>query len=373
MVGTAALAAPVASMCRPISQAPRRWEGWQALKSISLSDDGRMIDHSQRDLRTTSEGQSYAMFLALVDNDIDLFDRILEWTQNNLAGGDMASRLPAWLWGQHSNAEKWDVLDPNPASDADLWLAYNLLEAARLWKRADLGRIGEGLLAQVRMREVVELPGLGTMLLPGPQGFDERGYWRLNPSYLPLPVLRRFAALDAGGPWQALAGNTVRMLVESAPHGFVPNWIAWQPSYFFTDPVRGPIGSYDAIRVYLWLGMTDPQDPGARQSLSALHGPLDLLSRRDMVAETVNCRTGEAEGKGPYGFHAALLPYLKAQDEIGLAAKLRGGLPTPAQQRATEPAYYSHMLSLFGAGWYDGRFRFAPDGRLLPAWNGARP
>ena len=41
-----------------------------------------MIDRSQDDLRSTSEGQSYALFFALVDNDQALFDRILEATTN---------------------------------------------------------------------------------------------------------------------------------------------------------------------------------------------------------------------------------------------------------------------------------------------------
>jgi endoglucanase len=73
-----------------------RWPAWQVLQDSSLSRDGRMIDRSQEDQRSTSEGQSYALFFALVDNDPALFDRILAWTQDNLAGGDMAARLPGW-------------------------------------------------------------------------------------------------------------------------------------------------------------------------------------------------------------------------------------------------------------------------------------
>ncbi|MDT9583052.1 cellulose synthase complex periplasmic endoglucanase BcsZ [Stenotrophomonas indicatrix] len=343
-----------------------RWPAWQVLQDSSLSRDGRMIDRSQEDQRSTSEGQSYALFFALVDNDPALFDRILAWTQDNLAGGDMAARLPGWLWGQ--GKEGWRLLDDNPASDSDLWLAYALLEAARLWRRPALQAIAEGMLAQVRAREIVQIPTLGPMLLPGPQGFIEDGATRVNPSYLPLPLLRRFAGVDRSGPWQALADNTVALLQQTSPHGFAPDWAAWKDGSFIVDPVKGAVGGYDAIRCYTWAGMTAPRDPLFRRQLSALSGPLQRLRSGAPMWEKIDTRTGKGQGEGNYGFRAALLPYLLAQGEKSRAAALLESLPSAEQQRADEPAYYSQMLTLFGRGWAEGRWRFAADGRLQPRW-----
>ena len=86
------------------------------------------------DQRTVSEGQAYAMMFALVANDRGTFDRVLAWTTNNLARGDLSQHLPAWLWGKHKDESKgYGVLDPNAATDADVWMAYALLEASRLW------------------------------------------------------------------------------------------------------------------------------------------------------------------------------------------------------------------------------------------------
>lgn len=343
-----------------------RWPAWQVLQDSSLSRDGRMIDRSQDDQRSTSEGQSYALFFALVDNDPALFDRILAWTQDNLAGGDMAARLPGWLWGQ--GKEGWRLLDDNPASDSDLWLAYALLEAARLWRRPALQAIADGMLAKVRTREIVQIPTLGPMLLPGPQGFIEDGATRVNPSYLPLPLLRRFAAVDRSGPWQALADNTVALLQQTSPHGFAPDWAAWKDGSFIVDPVKGAVGGYDAIRCYTWAGMTAPRDPLFRRQLSALSGPLQRLRSGAPMWEKIDTRTGKGQGEGNYGFRAALLPYLLAQGEKSRAAALLESLPSAEQQRADEPAYYSQMLTLFGRGWAEGRWRFAADGRLQPRW-----
>lgn len=347
--------------------AATRWPAWQVLQDSSLSRDGRMIDRSQDDQRSTSEGQSYALFFALVDNDPALFDRLLAWTQDNLAGGDMSVRLPGWLWGR-KDKDGWGLLDENSASDSDLWLAYALLEAARLWRRPALQAIAEGMLAQVRAREIVQLPTLGPMLLPGPQGFIEDGATRVNPSYLPLPLLRRFAAVDRGGSWQALADNTVTVLQQTSPHGFAPDWAAWKDGTFVVDPVKGAVGGYDAIRCYTWAGMTAPRDPLFRRQLAALSGPLQRLRNGAPMWEKVDTRTGKGQGEGNYGFRAALLPYLLAQGEKARAAALLQSLPSAEQQRADAPAYYSQMLTLFGRGWAEGRWRFAADGRLQPRW-----
>ena len=344
------------------------WEAWRLMVTQGISPDGRVVDHSQEDMRTTSEGQSYALFFALVDNDQPLFDRILAWTQDNLAAGDMTQRLPAWLWGRDAQGA-WRVLDENPAADSDLWLAYALLEAGRLWNRPGLQAIAEGMLAQVREREVIELPGLGPMLLPGPQGFIEADAIRVNPSYLPLPLLRRFAAVDRDGPWTALAANTVELLRQVAAHGFAPDWAAWRDGSFVADPGKGTLGSYDAIRCYLWAGMLSPRDRLFRRQLEILHGPLHRLRGGGPMWERVDAASGKGEGEGGFGFRAALLPYLLAQDEATLAKSLQHGLPTPAQLAVQEPAYYARMLMLFGLGWAERRYRFGADGKLQPRWN----
>ena len=75
------------------------WPLWDAYALSFIDDQGRVIDRQGGD-RTTSEGQSYGLFFALVANDHERFDRLLNWTNNNLAGGDLGTRLPGWLWGR---------------------------------------------------------------------------------------------------------------------------------------------------------------------------------------------------------------------------------------------------------------------------------
>lgn len=355
---TALLPAPLlaaAAMCGP-------WRAWSSFVTKHIADDGRVIDFATPDQRSTSEGQSYALFFALVNNDPMLFERVLGWTRNNLCGDASDQRLPAWLWGRASDG-RWRVLDDNSASDADLWIAYALLEAGRLWNRPGYASAGMQTLQLVRKQEVSDLPGLGPMLLPGPQGFATDTRWTLNPSYLPLQLLRRFAVVDPKGPWAAMAAGTARMLRDSAPVGFAPDWTAWDGSGFVADPAKGNVGSYDAIRVYLWAGMLDVAEPLRSRLLKDLSGPLQLLQAQGAFAEKIDTTRGVGMGPPPAGFAAALLPYLSALREPALLKAQGRLIPATAQL-----PYYERILILFGQGWSENRYRFWADGRLMPCW-----
>jgi endoglucanase len=346
------------------------WREWRAFVDRHIEPDGRVVDHLNTDLRSTSESQSYGLFFALVDNDPVLFDRILAWTRRHLCRGRADLNLPAWLWGRAADGQ-FRVLDPNTAADGELWIAYALLEAGRLWKRPGLVEAGRQTLALMRTAEVVELPGFGPMLLPGNRGFVQADRWTLNSSYLPLFVLRRFAAVDARGPWARLAERSVAMTRASAPVGFAPDWIAWNGKAFVADPGKGAIGSYDAIRCYLWAGMTDPADPLRRTLLDGLSGPASMLRAKSGFAEKIDTRLGVGTGTPSPGFAAALLPYLSALGQPALAKAQLARIPAAGTLN-----YYDRALVLFGKGWMDRRYRFSADGRLLPAWSSpcsARP
>ncbi|SUX37202.1 Endoglucanase precursor [Cedecea davisae] len=336
------------------------WPAWEQFRQNYISDQGRVIDPSDERKITTSEGQSYALFFALVANDPDMFDRLLRWTENNLAEGALKAHLPAWLWGKNEKGE-WTVLDSNSASDADMWIVWSLLEAGRLWKKPDYIRLGEQLLKRVAKEEVVKIPGLGFTLLPGKVGFNHAPAWRLNPSYLPPQVLQRVVRYE--GPWPAMRAANQRLLLETAPKGFSPDWASWQQGkgwQFNEDDSR--YGSYNAIRVYLWVGMMADNDPHKALLLKRFQPMADLTTRQGVPPEKVDVQSGIARGNGPVGFSAAMLPFL--QD---------GNAREVQRQRVNDnfpqaDAYYSFVLTLFGQGWDQKRFRFNSLGELLPGW-----
>ena len=192
--------------------------------------------------------------------------------------GDLGRRLPAWHWGQAADGG-WRVLDDNAASDADTWLAYALLNAGRLWDDPSLTTQGQALAALALEREAAELPGLGTTLLPAPTGFAHDDRWTLNPSYLPLQLLRGLATLTGRAEWSRIAATSLRVLRESAPRGLAPDWIEYSARQGFAAAGSETRGSYAAIRVYLWVGMLPPGDPARAQLQSWFRPALRGLAR----------------------------------------------------------------------------------------------
>lgn len=357
-----------------------QWPLWQRFAETWVQADGRVLESSLLDNHSTSEGQAYALFFALVSNDAERFAQIWRWSRENLAGNDPQNVLPAWLWGQGKDG-RWQVQDANSASDADIWFAYALLEAHRLWGHAEYRDDALALLGQVKAQEILDLPGLGSTLMPGPVGFVQPDHlWRLNPSYVPISVLRRLVSADPDGPWEQIVESSVKLLRDGGGHGFAADWVGYRGTsaasgLFVPDPIKGDIGSYDAIRVYLWAGMTAPADPLAKPILESLRGMARVVAATGMPPERVSIMTGKAEGHAPFGFSAALVPYFQASSEPWLAEQQQrlalAGLAQGRNEGSSVPIYYNYMLSLFGLGWAEKRYRFDADGRLEPSWESA--
>jgi endoglucanase len=356
------------------------WTLWDSYAARFIDTQGRVIDPQSGD-RTTSEGQAYALFFALAGNDRATFDRVLTWTQNNLASGDLETHLPAWLWGKNKDGE-WKTLDPNSASDSDVWMAYALVEAGRLWRVPAYTSLGRKMMAQIVKSEVADLPGFGPMLLPGPTGFQHDRFWTLNPSYMPLFIFERLAAVDPAGPWRQIANGIPGMLEASARHGFVMDWVDYLPGdgfYPATEQHPGnkdsdaPGGSYDAIRVYLWAGMLDDSGNTRSRILNAIPSMSVYLATHDAPPEKVSDQGIPLEQDGPVGFSAAVLPYLRAFPDLERASA-RQTIRLSAQRNPSsglygkDLTYYDQNLALFATGFLDGRFRFGPGGELKVEW-----
>ncbi|QLZ68416.1 cellulase [Legionella sp. PC1000] len=340
------------------AMASTQWPIWEKFKQYYISTDGRVIDPQLSERKTTSEGQSYALFFALVAHDQPMFDKLLHWTESNLAAGDLGKHLPAWEWGQNTQ-KKWTVLDRNSAADSDLWIAYDLLEAGRLWNNKRYNSLGKKLLQRIQKEEVVQIPGFGLMLLPGRFGFNFKNYWRLNPSYLPPQLFARFAQLNS--KWNILERNSRRLLLETSPKGFAPDWVIWKKNHGWQPDLKSPnLGSYNAIRVYLWVGMLAHEAPQAAKLIKHFSPIIGLTQQLGAPPEKINILTGETEGKGSIGFAAALLPLL-ANNPSELAVQRQ----RMDAEELTADSYYSSVLRLFGQGWDQNRYRFNAQGELI--------
>ena len=338
-----------------------QWPAWEQFKKEYVSSEGRVVDPADSRKITTSEGQSYALFFALAANDRDAFGKLFQWTQNNLAAGDLRAHLPGWLWGKKSD-EEWTLLDSNSASDSDLWIAWSLLEAGRLWQMPQYTEVGKALLSRIADEEVTDVPGFGPMVLPGKVGFADDKGWRFNPSYLPPQLASYFSRF--GAPWLKLRDSNLRFLLETAPKGFSPDWVRYEKGQGWQLKADKPIiGSYDAIRVYLWVGMLDDGDKQKARLLAGFKPMEAQTIRQGVPPEKANIATGKTTGNGPVGFSASMLPFLQNDDARAIQRQ------RVADHYPGADAYYSAVLTLFGQGWDQHRFRFTAGGELRPDWD----
>lgn len=346
------------------------WVAWDDFARQFMQADGRIVANGEG--QTHSEAQSYALMFALIANDRARFELVLRWTEDNLCAGDLTARLPAWLWGRQATGQ-WGVIDANAASDADLWIAYALAQAGRLWDVRRYRALATVLAERIVEEETAVLPGLGLTLLPGPRGFikeaDKR--WRLNPSYMPLQALHGLAQATAEPAWKSLSASARRVIVESAPRGFAPDWVQYVADRGFEpdrDGEHPAEGAYNAIRVYLWAGMLGAEDAARAPLLHALSPMVRCVSELGYPPEAVDSVTGAVRGAAETGFSAALLPLLQAS---GAQEALQAQQRRLQTQPPGKDAYYQQCLLLFGEGWMQGAYRFEADGRLSVKWKGA--
>lgn len=220
-------------------------------KRTFISPEGRVMDPQRGDI-TTSEGQSYIMFRAVVHNDREMFDKTYNWTKKNL---QQSTKLFAWIWGKDKHG-KYRVLDRNSAADADVNIAFALISAYEKWK--DEKYLDEALpIIRSIWRNDTRKIGKRRVLMPGfVQARSDR--IEVNPSYFHPYAFRFFAKYDDWHDWRKIIDSSYYYILESSSKtatGLPPNWFLIEKGkVVLEDGVRSDF-SYDAIRVlkkYYW-------------------------------------------------------------------------------------------------------------------------
>ena len=349
-------AAAACAVLASASLSAQAWDKWDTFKSTNVNESFRVVDYSDSRRITTSEGQSYAMFFALVAGDKASFEKLLVWTENNLAAGDITKNKPAWLWGKHGSS--WGIIDSNNAADSDMWIAYCLLEAGRLWNNPAYTAKGKAMMDLLK-KDVRDVKSLGKVILPGYKGFEQENFVTLNPSYYPVFILRRFAVEDKD--WASVVEGTVRALVRSSPRGYAPDWVRFDRQGKVMDEKGNDyvLGSYNAIRTYMWAAMMSPADPVREVLVNQFEPFADLTREMMMPPEKVNIHTGQTQGHGSPGFAACVLELLgKGSTQDYLRTVIEND-PIIGEN------YYRNTLMLYAMGFDQGLYRFDRNGYVI--------
>ncbi len=223
-------------------------DDWLAYQNLFISKDGRVVDTGNKGI-SHSEGQGYAMLLAVAARDRITFDRIWIWTRNNLQVRD--DHLFAWKWDPDT---KNHVLDKNNASDGDLLIAWALYRAASLWDSGVYKKNSISIVHDIR-RKLIKTTKLGPVLLPGEKGFVHGNNITLNLSYWVYPALREISHFDPDPIWEKIikSGKILSDMSQFGQFKLPPDWIVLRNENVSLSKLLSARFGFDALRIPLYF------------------------------------------------------------------------------------------------------------------------
>jgi endoglucanase len=375
------LSSAAESQSRPLSSAAALStpdllrQSWQAYAQRFIQADGRVIDREHQD-RTTSEGQAYALLRSVLINDRATFDRVLQWSENNLQrrkpDGTRSDQLWSWRWGRDDQGN-WTILDTNFASDADLDAITALILAAQRWQQPTYAQLAEAKLQDLWNLATVTVTGEAPAgaagntstryFLPGPkQVFQPQPtQLYLNPSYLAPYAFRLFAQVDPAHDWLSLVDSSYDVLNQSAGLSQInlpSNWVVLDTTTGTFQPMNQSsslqsIYSFDAYRVW-WRVAWDAtwfNEPRAERYLQKSLPPFATQWRSK---QTIPAQI-DLQGKALVNYEStaqyAMLYQAFLVTTPDLANQIRQQKLLPTYENGfwdNDSAYYAQNLSWFG-------------------------
>ncbi len=245
----------ILSACTPAPEPPAHGAGgtlaqttWQAFRADFVRDDGQVVDTGNQNI-SHSEGQGYAMLLAVAADDAQSFERIWSWTQNHLPR--RADGLFSWRWSPHTTPA---VSDPNNASDGDLLIAWALARASIRWQREDYRQSARNLARSLR-EHLIRQTSAGAVLLPGMEGFEHPAGITINLAYWVFPAFADMDLLDPSPLWSQLEQNGQRLINTAlfGSHALPADWLLVKPDGSLAPaPTRPARFGFEAMRIPLY-------------------------------------------------------------------------------------------------------------------------
>ena len=230
-------------------------QAWESYKVRFLMPDGRIVDTGNKNI-SHSEGQGYAMLMAVANDDQATFNSLWSWTSNTLKNKDNG----LFYW-RYNPVEADPVKDKNNASDGDILIAWALLKASQRWNDNHYATASDAI-TQALIKNTVILYAGYRVMLPGVKGFHFNSYVNLNPSYFIFQAWQDFASRSHLSVWYELIRDGSLLLGK----------MGWGRSHLPTDWVSlsvdgklspakewPPLMSFDAIRIPLYVIWWNPQ------------------------------------------------------------------------------------------------------------------
>ncbi|WJY15206.1 glycosyl hydrolase family 8 [Pectobacteriaceae bacterium CE90] len=223
--------------------------GWESYKSRFMMTDGRIQDTGNKGISHT-EGQGFAMLLAVHYDDRRAFDSLWNWTRTHLQ--NPGNNLFYW---RYVPSAANPVADKNDASDGDVLIGWALLKAGEKWRDKQYLQASDVIQKAIVAHDIIRFAGR-TVMLPGAVGFNKNSYVILNPSYFLFPAWRDFARHSHLQVWSQLIDDGMALLSDMrfGEVALPVDWVALNADGSMAPATAWPARfSYDAIRIPLYL------------------------------------------------------------------------------------------------------------------------
>jgi endoglucanase len=300
-----------------------------------VEPDGRVVRRDQGG-DTVSEGQGYALLLAVATGDKARFGRVWSWTQQHLA-------RPDGLLGYHWQGGR--VVDPTPAADADVQTAWALTLAGERFRQARWTADARRLAASVLTAEVGYDDQGQITLAAGPWARAAGRPLTTEPGYWTPPAYAALAGLSGDGRWDGLSSSDLAHLrvLTHAGTTLAPDWalLSHGPARPTTSPdgqvtpQQGP----DGMRATIWATCT----PDGRK---------DVARSWPTLARTANqaplSRTLDGAIRNPNRVPLSAVAAAAAAQAAGQHVLSRTLLATADDLSARYPSYYGDAWTALG-------------------------
>jgi endoglucanase len=227
-----------------------------------MDPDGRVVRRDQGG-DTASEGQAYAMLIALAIGDRTRFDRAWSWSQRHLLRPD---GLMSWRW------QAGRVVGADPAADADLDAARALVLAGRRFHDSRYTRAGVHMARALLAKETARVRGR-LVLVAGP--WARRAPYAIDPSYFSPRAYSDLGAATGDARFTQLESSSRAMTGQLTRRGraLPTDWASLDASGA-VHPAPSPGGGqppgygFDAVRAPVRL--EESCEPGDRRLAAAM-------------------------------------------------------------------------------------------------------
>ncbi len=297
-----------------------------------VTEEGRVVRRDQGG-DTVSEGQAWALLLAVALAEQERAIAIVDWTETHLVRDD---GMLAWRWDQGR------IVDAQPATDADLVYAWALSRGAEAFQRGDWQSRADQLVTKLASTSLTPTDD-GPLLTAGPWA-RERSPAVVNPSYLwdaPLAWAER-QEHAIRGTREAARALLQRLVRDDTP--LVPDWVTVDEQGTVmaigtpSEPGAPPRHGLDAVRTWIWLGSSC--DPELRRMAAHAH---DVLPGEGQQMAAVHDLSGSPTVDWSHA--ATLSGAAAAAHAAGATDVARERLDAATRLDRAQPSYYGSAVT----------------------------